>query len=92
MAMFNSNTIPVTEKAMTATSTQAAAISGRAQTAVSTFRATVDQLRAVNADLDTEIATANQMIAFYTEQLNSANKQKADNEAICAKILDIIGA
>ena len=63
----------------------------RKDSALSTFRATVQELHAINEDLDQAIATSDEAIAFYTQKREAAVKEKADNEAVANRIIEIIG-
>lgn len=81
----------LTAKAMAGTTQRAATLASQRESALSTFRATVQQLNALNTCLDEDIATAEEMIAFYTEQKEAAAKAKADNVAVAQHILNIIG-
>lgn len=84
-------TVALNTKAKNAATARAQALAQRQAVAVSSFRSTVDTLRDVNAGLDEDIAQFNELIAFYTEQKNAAEKAKADNTAIAENILKIIG-
>lgn len=81
----------LTAKAMAGTTQRAATLAAKRDSALSTFRATVQQLNALNSSLDEDIATADEMIAFYTAQKQNAEKAKSDNAAVAQHILNIIG-
>ena len=59
--------------------------------ALSTFRATVAELRSINEDLDESIEVCNKAISFYMAKREAAVKEKSDNEAVAKHIVDIIG-
>ena len=63
----------------------------RKDQALSSFRSTVKSLRAINEGLQADVNLANEMIATCTARKASAEQEIKDNEAVCARILDIIG-
>ena len=79
------------EKAMAALSQDSVTFSARKNTALSTFRATVQELNDINIGLDECIANADKMIAFYSAEREAAVKAKDDNAAVAQRILEIIG-
>lgn len=60
-------------------------------TALSAFRSTANNLASINEQLNGKVNTINDLIKFATEDKANAEKMIADNEAVCKKILDIIG-
>lgn len=92
--MMNSNKntpAALAGKAMSAASQNASALGVKREAALSSFRATVNQLKEVNTQLDEDIAMAEKMISFYQTQKDEAVQLKADNDAVASKILEIIG-
>lgn len=63
----------------------------RKDQALSSFRSTVKSLRAINESLQADVSLADEMIATCTARKTAAEREIKDNEAVCARILDIIG-
>lgn len=92
MSILNSNaTTTLNVKAKNAATARAQALAERQAVAVSSFRATVNTLREVNAALDEDIASFTELIEFYTAQRADAEKAKTENAAVAENILKIIG-
>lgn len=66
-------------------------LEARKEQALSSFRATVKNLRTINEGLRADVALANEMIATCTERKQKAELAIKDNEAVCEHILAIIG-
>lgn len=71
--------------------TNAERLDARKDQALSSFRSTVQNLRAINQSLQQDVALAEQMIETCTKRRAEAEQQIKDNEAVCSHILQIIG-
>lgn len=67
------------------------AIIARRNSALSTFRATAEELTSINDELDADAREAQELIEFLTARKNEALRGKADNEAVISRIYEIIG-
>lgn len=66
-------------------------LEARKEQALSSFRATVKNLRTINEALKADVALADEMIETCTKRRSDAQQAIKDNEAVCSHILDIIG-
>lgn len=66
-------------------------LEARKEQALSSFRATVNNLRTINEALKADVALADEMIETCTKRRAEAQQAIKDNEAVCGHILAIIG-
>lgn len=66
-------------------------LEARKNSALSSFRRTVLDLRHVNQALENDVALAEQMIATCTARKEAALQEIADNNKVCESITAIIG-
>lgn len=96
MSFFNTKTEPVTTSGLAAQlqnslNSNAERLERQKDYALSSFRSTVQNLRAINEGLKADVDLADEMIATCTTRKTAAEQAIKDNEAVCDRILGIIG-
>ena len=66
-------------------------LSARRDNALSSFRATLEEMKAINAETQKVVTELDALQAFMSSQKDSAMKLISDNEHVSAKITEIIG-
>lgn len=92
--MFSKKTLTTDQAIALATQSLANDIVGlseQKEDAISVFRATANQLAAINSTLQIKVGNLNDIAKFIDEQSALANQMIGDNDKVRSKILDIIG-
>ena len=89
--MVFSDTSQLVAKATTKLSGDMTNLSARRDNALSSFRATLEEMKAINAETQKVVTELDALQAFISSQKDSAMKLISDNEHVSAKITEIIG-
>ena len=82
----------VVEKTMTSLCSDITALSNRKETAGNVFLSTQRSLEAINADLKKSVDRFDHLVRFAQDQKAQAERMISDNEKVCTKIREIVGA
>ena len=89
--MVFSDTSQLVAKATTKLSGDMTNLSTRRDNALSSFRATLEEMKAINTETQKVVTELDALQAFISSQKDSAMKLISDNEHVSAKITEIIG-
>lgn len=84
----NEQLIDRTLRAITSKNTE---LNARKDTAISVFRNTANELKFVNEGLAATAKVADEMVTFFATHKENTEKAIAENAAVAARILEIIG-
>lgn len=85
------DTSQLVAKATTKLSGDMTNLSTRRDSALSSFRATLEEMKAINAETQKVVTELDALQTFILNQKDSAMKLISDNEHVSAKITEIIG-
>lgn len=91
MSKKNVTTEQIVETAMAKISDNITTLGVRRDNALSVFRQTANDLGVINSNLSQNIQEMNRLAQFVNAGIDSATQMVADNEAVRARILEIIG-